>query len=96
MMYDVTNKDSFNSLKNSWLKDLSAIAPENVLKIVVGNKTDLLEDVDANIHDKSDLVTDKMARDFATSKRAEAMKVSAKKNVGIDEVFQRIGERLIQ
>ena len=73
-----------------------AIAPESVLKFVVGNKSDLLEDLDANIYDKSELVTDKMARDFATSKKAESMKISAKKNQGIDEVFQRIGERLIQ
>ena len=37
-----------------------------------------------------------MLRDFALSKKNEFFKVSARKNKGIDEVFQRIGERLIQ
>ena len=46
--------------------------------------------------DKNEVVTDKMLRDFALSKRSEYMKVSAKKNQGIDEVFQRLGEKLIQ
>ena len=36
-----------------------------------------------------------MLRDFAMSEKADHMKVSAKKNQGIDEVFQRIGEKLI-
>ena len=34
-----------------------------------------------------DTVTDKMLRDFATSKKAEFAKVSARRNAGIDEVF---------
>jgi len=65
-----------------------------MLKFVVGNKCDLIEDVESSV-DKSEIVTDKMLREFAISKKAESMKVSARKNQGIDEVFQRVGERLI-
>ena len=65
-----------------------AIAPEGMLKFVVGNKNDLVEDVEESKDSSSrDIVTDKMLREFAMTKKAEPMKVSAKKNNGIDEVF---------
>ena len=77
-MYDVSNKDSFSSLKLNWLRELSAIAPETMLKFVVGNKYDLIEDVNSSA-DKNEIVTDKMLREFALSNKAESMKVSARK-----------------
>ena len=48
LVYDVTNKESFTNLKNSWLKDLNASAPDSMLKFIVGNKQDLLEDVNVS------------------------------------------------
>ena len=75
-------------MKNVWLRELQSIAPEGMLKFVVANKNDLLEDVEESKDSSSkDYVTDKMLREFAMSKKAEPMKVSAKKNTGIDEVF---------
>ena len=65
-----------------------------MLKFIVGNKTDLLEDMEES-KDRNECVTDKMLREFAITKKAESMKVSARKNQGIDEVFQRLGERLV-
>lgn len=57
-----------------------------MLKFVVGNKADLLEDME-EVKDRNDCVTDKMLRDFGIGKKAESMKVSARKNQGVDEVF---------
>ena len=94
LVYDVTNKDSFDNLKSNWLRELQAIAPETMLRFVVGNKADLLESTEF-APAKNEIVTDKMLKDFAMSKKAEYTKVSARKNQGIDEVFQRVGERLI-
>jgi predicted GTPase len=65
---------------------LQAIAPENMLKFVVGNKSDLLEELEES-KDRNECVTDKMLREFAMTKKAESMKVSARKNQGVDEVF---------
>ena len=79
LVYDVTNKESFNNLKSSWLRDLQAIAPETMLKFVVGNKSDLLEDME-EAKDRNECVTDKMLREFYMTKKAESMKVSARKN----------------
>ena len=47
-----------------------------MLKFVVGNKYDLIEDVNSSA-DKNEIVTDKMLREFALSNKAESMKVSA-------------------
>ena len=61
-----------------------------MLKFIVGNKSDLAESVESSQDQrlsKSDLVTDKMLRDFAISEKAESMKISARKNQGVDEVF---------
>ena len=92
----MTNKESFNNLKMNWLRELQAIAPENMVKIVVGNKADLVEEVE-NSGLNVECVTDKMLRDFAMSKKADYLKVSARKDqASIDEVFQRIGDRLIK
>ena len=41
IVYDVTDRDSFNNLSDVWLKDLQEKAPENILKVLVGNKCDL-------------------------------------------------------
>ena len=89
-MYDVTCKDSFANLKGSWLRELTAVAPDTMLKFVVANKVDLVDEAGSSIDgsfDKSQIVTDKMMREFALSKKADCMRVSAKKNTGIDEVF---------
>ena len=86
LVYDCTNKESFTNLKQNWLRELQAIAPETMLKFIVGNKSDLVEELEES-KDRSECVTDKMLREFAMNKKAESMKVSARKNQGIDEVF---------
>ena len=86
LVYDCTNKESFTNLKQNWLRELQAIAPESMLKFIVGNKSDLVEELEES-KDRSECVTDKMLREFSMTKKAESMKVSARKNQGIDEVF---------
>ena len=40
IVYDITDKESFNNL-NTWLIEIEKNAPNNVYKILVGNKNDL-------------------------------------------------------
>ena len=40
-------------------------------------------------------VTQSMVKDFASWRKAEWMMTSARRNQGIDEVFQRLAEKLI-
>ncbi len=39
-MYDVTDQESFNNVKQ-WLNEIDRYANENVNKLLVGNKSDL-------------------------------------------------------
>ena len=41
LVFDITDRDSFEDLKNVWLKELSEKAPENIQIAIVGNKNDL-------------------------------------------------------
>ena len=40
-MYDVTDEDSFSNVK-TWLNEIDRYANENVNKLLVGNKSDLV------------------------------------------------------
>ena len=40
MVYDVTDQESFNNVKQ-WLNEIDRYANENVNKLLVGNKSDL-------------------------------------------------------
>jgi GTPase SAR1 family protein len=41
-VYDVTDQDSFNNVKQ-WLNEIDRYASDNVNKLLVGNKSDLTE-----------------------------------------------------
>ena len=62
MVYDVTDQESFNNVKQ-WLSEIDRYASENVNKILVGNKSDLVankvvstETAKVNIHSPDHLV----------------------------------------
>ena len=42
IVYDITEKDSFNHVE-SWINECKKIAPESILLILIGNKSDLEE-----------------------------------------------------
>ena len=49
MVYDITNKDSFDHL-NNWYKEIQLYAPETAKIVVVGNKCDLISDRSVSPH----------------------------------------------
>eukprot|EP00347_Sterkiella_histriomuscorum_P016517 403352881 len=87
LVFDVTDKESFENLKQAWIKDIEEKAPENIQIAIVGNKSDRVD---------SEVVTFKEAHEFALQNRAILQFVSAKKNQGLNEVFQKLGEKLVQ
>jgi len=40
VVYDVTDRDSFKAIKN-WIQEIEKYAQEGVIKILVGNKSDM-------------------------------------------------------
>lgn len=41
LVFDLTNRQSFESLKSNWLKELREKAPPNINIAIIGNKTDM-------------------------------------------------------
>ena len=77
MVCDVTDKESFDNLKNVWYKEIQSLGPENMIIFVVGNKTDMLTDVNG---EGTEEVTATMVKDFAAWRKAEWIMTSARRN----------------
>ena len=81
LMYDVTDENSFKELKDFWYvnnKDFGAKF------FVAANKCDL----------ENKKVKDEEGKAFADSIGADFFSISAKNNIGLSQLFQRIGEAL--
>ena len=86
LIYDVTDKESFKNLSN-WLIEIEKNANKNVLKILIGNKTDLEE---------KRVITYNQGKEFADSYGLKYIETSAKKNLNVNEAFETLGRELMQ
>lgn len=73
-VYDITNKNSFDVLKN-WVKELQSEGPKDLILAVVGNKTDKVD------HEE---VPYESAKNYAKSVGALFKLTSAKEGKGIN------------
>eukprot|EP00826_Nyctotherus_ovalis_P039098 TRINITY_DN3729_c0_g2_i2.p1 TRINITY_DN3729_c0_g2~~TRINITY_DN3729_c0_g2_i2.p1 ORF type:complete len:221 (+),score=59.63 TRINITY_DN3729_c0_g2_i2:148-810(+) len=80
LVYDITNKESFDSL-NYWLDKVHSFSSSNCLIIVVGNKSDCLN---------NEKVSQKAASDFGIANKLSVLIVSAKDNINIKRAFESI------
>ena len=86
LIFDVTDKDSFKNLSN-WLIEIEKNASKNVLKVLIGNKTDLEE---------KRVITYNQGKEFADSYGLKYIETSAKKNLNVNEAFEALGRELMQ
>lgn len=85
LVYDITDKESFNNL-NSWLIEVEKNAPNNVYKILVGNKSDL--------NDKRQVSTDE-GKEFADTYHMKFLETSAKNAANVEEAFTTMTKEII-
>ena len=84
LVYDITSIKSFHNI-NNWLNYVKENSKQNVKLILVGNKTDLEEKREVEINDAN-----KLSNDF----KIELFEISAKNNIGVDDVFIKMAEML--
>ena len=85
LIYDVTDKDAFKNL-NNWLIEIEKNASKNVLKVLIGNKSDL--------EDKR-VITYNQGKEFADNFGLKFIETSAKKNLNVNEAFETLGRELM-
>ena len=86
LVYDITRKETFNSLKNYWYSQVKENARDNIVLGIAGNKCDLYE---------KEEVSEAEAREFATNIGAIFKLTSAQNNTGINELFHDAGNKYL-
>jgi len=85
LVYDLTNRASFNGLKQ-WILDLKEQGPADMILAVVGNKVDLVSEEQISIEEGTAL---------AKELGAVFKLTSAKENKGINDLFDKITEEIV-
>ena len=87
LVYDITRKDSFEAIKNYWYTEVRDNSPQDVIIAIVGNKSDLYE---------YEEVSEDEAKEFAKSIKAIYQQTSACNGSGVNELFDKIGNKIIK
>ncbi|KAK5905372.1 hypothetical protein CesoFtcFv8_006845 [Champsocephalus esox] len=77
IVYDVTEQESFNNVKQ-WLDEIDRYACENVSRLLVGNKSDLVS---------KKVVELSTAQDMASSLKVPLLETSAKSSDNVERAF---------
>lgn len=80
LMYDVTNEESFNSVQD-WVTQIKTYSWDNAQVILVGNKSDM---------EAERVVTYDRGKQLADQLGLEFFETSAKENVNVKNVFERL------
>ena len=86
LVYNITEEISFENIKN-WMIDIDKFAKQGVLRVLIGNKTDLEEERK---------VTKEAGESLANKYGIKFFEVSAKNNINIDELFLDTAKCLLE
>eukprot|EP00252_Welwitschia_mirabilis_P001872 TRINITY_DN1183_c0_g3_i1.p1 TRINITY_DN1183_c0_g3~~TRINITY_DN1183_c0_g3_i1.p1 ORF type:complete len:204 (+),score=48.02 TRINITY_DN1183_c0_g3_i1:292-903(+) len=84
VVYDVTDKESFNNVKQ-WLNEIDRYASDNVNKLLVGNKNDLTA---------NKVVDYGTAKAFADEIGIPFLETSAKNAINVEEAFMTMAAEI--
>lgn len=77
LTYDITDKQSFKDIEN-WLAEVEKFANENVIKLLVGNKSDL---------ESQRQVTFNEGKEYADSLGIQFIETSARSSTNVEKAF---------
>ena len=86
MVYDITNKSTFNCIKDYWYEAVSENGMLGIIFGIAGNKNDLYEEED---------VSEKEVEEFSNSINACFKLTSAKVNTSIDDIFLMLTQKFV-
>ena len=78
IVFDLTKRQTYEHVQK-WMNDINRFAKENVLKLIIGNKSDLKNEIQVSYAE---------VRALASQMKATYFSVSAKKNENINEFFE--------
>ena len=86
LVYDITLRDTFEKLKEYWIKEIKENAPSDIILALVGNKSDNYE---------LEVVSIKEGQDLAKEINAIYKSTSAMLYTGIEELFKSIAHKFL-
>ena len=86
LVFDITNKDSFDDIKNYWIPEIKENGQKDIILALAGNKSD---------NYIKEQVSDNEGKALAKEINAIYMRTSAKLNSSIDEIFNSIGNKFL-
>jgi len=81
LVYDCTEENTYNNIQN-WLKQIEAHASDNVVKVLVANKTDL----------PNRTVSEEKGQELADMHNLDFFETSAKNGQNINELFMHVAK----
>ncbi|KAK4550563.1 hypothetical protein LTR36_000142 [Oleoguttula mirabilis] len=98
LVFDITRRTTFNSV-TSWLYDLRQIAEDDIVVILVGNKSDLAPSSTITAGDSTNKrqVTREEAEEWCQQNRVmQYVETSAKSGENVERAFLEVAERIYQ
>ena len=86
LVYDITSEESFQSIKNYWIRIVRQNAIPEIIFAVAGNKSDLYENAK---------VKEKEVKEFCKEIDSFYCETSALNNIGIEETFVNLGKKFV-
>ena len=86
LAYDCTREESFENISN-WVKQVEKHAAPGVEKILIGNKSDM---VDSKVIDRE------RGQEMATENNMDFFETSAMQGTGINDAFELISRKIIK
>ena len=84
IVYDISNRESFEHISN-WIEDCTAQSPKTVFMILVGNKSDLINNRQVSLEE---------GREMAKNNNMMFFEASAKTGENVDKIFEESSKEI--